>query len=103
MLELTESNFAAETRNAVVIVDFWAEWCGPCKMLAPVFDEVAGKMGSKVKFAKVNIDTSAELAQKNEIRSIPCIVVYKNGSETARFTGYLSESELKENIERALK
>lgn len=103
MLELRNDNFDAELKNSTVLVDFWAEWCGPCKMLAPVFEEVAESFKGKVKFAKVNIDTASEIGQNNEVRSIPCLILFRNAKEIARFTGYQSASELKSNIESAMK
>lgn len=103
-IELNESNFDHVVVNSdiPVIVDFWAPWCGPCKMMAPVFNEVSQKYALKALFAKVNTEDQQSLGAKYGIRSIPTLVIYKNGSELKRVSGALDplrlSSFINENI-----
>lgn len=80
-LNLTDTNFQSEVidSNVPVLVDFWAEWCGPCKMLSPVLDQVATELDGKAKIGKVNIDDARDLAVKYGVRSIPLLLFFKNG------------------------
>lgn len=77
-----------------VLVDYWAEWCGPCKMIAPILEEVAKSYEGKLKFAKVNVDQNAQLTQKYGIRSIPTLMLFKGGNVQAQKIGALSKSQL---------
>lgn len=85
-----------------VIVDFWAEWCGPCKMLGPIFERAADALKGKVTFLKVNVDENQQLAAENGVRGIPCMVIYKDGEEVDRIVGVVPEEQLKERIESAV-
>jgi thioredoxin 1 len=80
-VKIDKNNFQADVLQAAepVVVDFWAEWCGPCKMIAPALDEIASEMGGKVKIAKVNIDENPELAAQFGVRSIPTLMIFKGG------------------------
>jgi thioredoxin 1 len=80
-VKIDKNNFQADVLQASepVVVDFWAEWCGPCKMIAPALDEIASEMGGKVKIAKVNIDENPELAAQFGVRSIPTLMIFKGG------------------------
>lgn len=100
MLHITKENFETEILNSdkPVVVDFWAEWCGPCKMAAPIFESLAEKHGDKVKFAKLNIDEQGELAVMNRVMSIPTFIVFDGGKAVDRMIGLSSEEELEEFI-----
>lgn len=81
-----------------VLVDFWAEWCGPCKMISPVLDELSAEMADKIKIAKVNVDESRDLATEFGIRSIPCLLVFKGGQVKGQMVGAMSKAQLKEKL-----
>ena len=78
----------------ILVVDFWATWCGPCRMMAPIVDEIAESMGSSLKVGKINIDENQELAEKYNVMSIPTFIILKNGQETARTIGVQSKEEI---------
>ena len=82
----------------MIVIDFWASWCGPCKMFAPVFEKVATEMEETCIFAKVDVDNEQQLATSFNIFSIPTLVVLKDGKEVARKSGYLNEEQLKNFI-----
>jgi len=81
------SNFDAETASGLVLVDFWAEWCGPCRMLGPILDQLAKEIGDKAKIGKINVDEAQQLAVKFGVRSIPAIFILKDGQVVKQFTG----------------
>ena len=95
-IELDESNFEREVTqsNGAVIVDFWAEWCGPCKMIAPLLDEIAREKAGTVKVAKVNVDENQSLSFKYNIRAIPSLLFFKNGQLRDQVTGMTSKKDL---------
>ena len=95
-ITLTMSNFENEVLKSdkTVLVDFWASWCGPCRMIAPVLTEIAEDYGDSVKVGKVNVDEQPELAGSFGIESIPTIMVFKNGELTERVVGYKPKEEL---------
>ncbi|MGH8427393.1 MAG: thioredoxin TrxA [Gammaproteobacteria bacterium] len=88
--------------NTPVLVDYWAEWCGPCKMIAPVLDEVAGDFGDRVKVVKLNIDENAQTPRKYNVRGIPTLMLFKGGDVTAQKVGALSKSQLAAFLEANL-
>ena len=101
-IELTQDNFDATVADGVVMVDFWAPWCGPCRMIAPVIDKLATDYAGKAKICKVNTDEQQELASKYGIRSIPSIHFYKNGQKVDEMMGAASEQDFKNKIDSLL-
>lgn len=96
VINLNKENFEEEVLQSrmPVLIDFWASWCGPCRMMAPVVEEIAQSMETSIKVAKVNIDENPELAEKYAVMSIPTFVVIKNGQETGRTVGVQSKEEI---------
>ncbi|MGX3098320.1 thioredoxin [Helicobacter sp. 23-1046] len=101
-IELKESNFDQEISSGISLVDFWAPWCGPCKMLAPVIDKLAEEYEGKAKICKVNTDEEGNLAAKFGVRSIPTIFFIKDGEVIDQIIGAVSESALKEKLNNVL-
>jgi thioredoxin 1 len=100
-VELTAANFKSAVQNGVTLVDFWAEWCGPCRMMGPVLDELAAAYQGKAAIAKVNVDTESTLAQEYAVASIPCLVIIKNGQEQTRFVGVTPKAQLTKALDAA--
>ncbi len=101
---VTTSSFEDDVLGAdkPVLVDFWAEWCGPCRMIAPILDEVAESMEDQVQIAKVNVDENQEIAFKYQVSSIPTLILFKNGDVADRVLGALPKAALQQFIERNL-
>ena len=101
---LTDENFEEEVlqSNMPVLVDYWAEWCGPCKMIAPILDSLTEEYAGKLKIAKLNIDDNQKTPQKYAVRGIPTLMIFKNGNVEATKVGALSKSELTAFIESNL-
>ena len=95
-MNLNKDNFEKEVMeaNVPVLIDFWASWCGPCRMMSPVIDKIAEEMGDKVKVCKVNVDENHELAEKYEIMTIPAFIIVKNGAETGRTIGVQPKEDI---------
>lgn len=101
IVEVNESNFKEEVLNAdvPVVVDFWAPWCGPCKMIAPVLEELGADFDGKVKIAKVNVDNNQSLAKEYRISSIPNLVFFNDGEIADRHVGFAAKDALASKIE----
>ena len=92
--DLTQSNFEAETAQGLSLVDFWAPWCGPCRMQTPILEKISAKMGSAVKIFKVNIDEEQDIAANFGIQSIPTLLLFKDGQLLHKMVGLQNESSL---------
>jgi thioredoxin 1 len=101
--EFNESNFEQEVLQSAqpVLVDFWAEWCGPCRMLAPTIQKIADAYEGKAKVGKVDTDANRELAMKYGISAIPTVIIFKNGQVAQKFVGLKSENDLKQALDSA--
>ena len=103
MAKIVGSNeFNNEVKDGVVIVDFFADWCGPCKMLAPIFEEVGNDMEGKANFIKVNVDEARDIADKFRISTIPTMIVLKNGEKKEVSVGFMPKEKIKEMVEKHL-
>lgn len=103
-LKITEQNFDSVVKNQdkLAIVDFWAEWCGPCKVVGPVIDRLAEEYGDKAVIGKIDIDANPMLAASNGVRNIPSIIFFKNGKEIDRHIGALPYSVLEQKLKEFL-
>jgi|SRR5690554_5939816 len=102
--EFTDSNFGTEAieKKGVAVVDFWAEWCGPCRMITPIIEELSSEYEGKATVGKVNVDTNPETSQQFGIRSIPTILIIKDGEVVEKHVGVISKPALKEKIDSYL-
>lgn len=98
VLKITSENYEEEVLNSKekVLIDFYADWCGPCKMMAPIVEEIAEELAGKIKVGKVNVDENQDLAMQYGIMSIPTLVVIENGKAVKTLVGFRSKQELKE-------
>jgi thioredoxin 1 len=98
VITLTDKNFQQQTKSRVVLVDFWASWCAPCRMMAPVLNDVASELSGNAHVGKVNIEQYQSLAQRYKVRSIPTLILFKNGVEVNRFVGIKTKEFLLKEI-----
>ncbi|MEP9365903.1 thioredoxin [Xanthobacter sp. VNH20] len=104
VFKVSDADFEAEVLKASgpVVVDFWAEWCGPCKLIAPALDEIASEMGDKVKILKMNVDEAPDTATEYGVMSIPTLMIFKGGEVAARQTGAAPKAKLHQWIAAAV-
>lgn len=104
ILQLSDADFQSEVAEAEgpVLVDFWATWCGPCKMIAPILDELADEYAGKVKICKMDVDSNQETPMKFNVRGIPTLIIFKGGDVDATKVGAVSRAQLKEFIDSSL-
>ncbi|MGI6332912.1 MAG: thioredoxin [Zhaonellaceae bacterium] len=104
IVQVSASNFKEEVLDAdkPVLVDFWAAWCGPCRMIAPVVEQIAEEYNGKLKVAKLNVDENPSIASQYEVMSIPTLFVFKDGDVASRLIGYMPKDRLKQAIDQVL-
>ncbi len=100
VIQLNTDNFSEETSTGISLVDFWAPWCGPCKMLSPIIDQIADEV-SDIKICKVDIDENSDIAVKYNVRTIPAVFILKDGEIVEQFIGVQSKQALVEAIDNA--
>lgn len=100
MNTLTDENFTEETAKGRTLVDFYAEWCGPCRMLHPILEELSQEMEGKVKFGKIDIDQSEKVTVQYQITSVPTLILFENGQEIGRIIGASDKASIKNLIEK---
>lgn len=104
MLDVTKETFEKEVLKSgkPVLVDFWAPWCGPCRLVGPVLEKISSEYTNKLKFAKFNVDDSQEIAAQHDVRGIPCMIIFRNGREADRIIGAYPEAQLRSKIDLIL-
>ena len=104
MLDITQDTFEKEVMKSSlpVLVDFWAPWCGPCRIVGPVLEKLSNEYIHKLKFAKLNVDDNQEIAAKYDVRGIPCMIVFSKGEEADRIIGAFPEPNLRQKIDSIL-
>nr|WP_106780248.1 thioredoxin [Lysinibacillus timonensis] len=98
IVHVTDQNFSEEVASGVVLVDFWATWCGPCKMIAPVLEEIDAEMSDQVKIAKLDVDNNQATAAEYQVMSIPTLILFKDGEPVAKTVGFQPKEALVEFI-----
>jgi thioredoxin 1 len=101
---LTDGDFDKALRDSAlpVLVDFWAPWCGPCRLVAPILEELAGEMSDRLAFAKLNVDENQDSPNKFKVRSIPCLIVFRGGQEIGRVVGNMGKKDLARELDNIL-
>ena len=104
ILKLTDAEFESQVIKSEIpiLVDYWAEWCGPCKMIAPILDEIAKEYGEKLKICKIDVDSNPEIAPKFGIRGIPTLIMFKDGNAESTKVGAVSKSQLVEFVDEII-
>ena len=104
VIKLNNDNFNKEVKESdkVVLVDFYADWCGPCKMMSPIIDKIAEEIGEQAKICKLNVDDAQDIAFEYNVMSIPTLIIFKNGTVFDKLVGLQSKTDLIENLKRAL-
>ncbi|MFE0505384.1 thioredoxin [Peribacillus butanolivorans] len=98
IMHVTDQTFASEIKEGLVLVDFWAPWCGPCKMIAPVLNDIDAEMGDQVKIVKLNVDENADTTRKYGVMGIPALILFKDGEIADQVVGYQPKEALTELI-----
>ena len=103
-LEVTDDSFASEVLNSElpVLVDFWAEWCGPCKMVSPIVEELSNEFNGKVKVAKLDVDSNPQTATNYGIRGIPTLLMFKDGSAVDQIVGAVPKTQIAERLDKII-
>jgi len=104
LADVTESTFSTQVLGAdkPVLVDFWAPWCGPCRMLSPVVEKVAGQLGDRVSFVKLNTDENPQIAGNYQVSGIPCLILFKGGKAVDRIVGFVPEAHIRQMLDKHL-
>lgn len=102
ILEVNDHTFQSDVSSGTVLVDFWAPWCGPCKMIAPILEEIDKELGNEIKIAKLNVDENPEATGKFGVMSIPTLLLFKDGQVVEKIVGFQPKEQLQNNIKRHL-
>ena len=104
MLDITKETFEKEVlhNQLPVLVDFWAPWCGPCRMIGPILEKISSEYTKKLKFSKMNVDDSQEIAVTHDVRGIPCMIIFSGGKEIDRIIGAYPEDQLRKKLDLVL-
>jgi thioredoxin 1 len=98
ILQITKNNFDQETSKGIILIDFFAEWCGPCRMLSPILEDIAREFGDKIKVGKLNIDDDEDIAMRFSVTSVPTMILFKDGREHKRIIGLKDKEALRKFI-----